>query len=101
VSAGSTTLVSGANASFVGSITLTVGQLNRLSTRSLGQTLYAYWENRRLQRAKDLLRETAISIKEIAYRFGFRHASHFSTWFKRYTGQSPKEFSKPVAKVDE
>lgn len=43
-----------------------------------------------LREAKMLLRQTSLSIKQIASRMGFRNASHFGTWIRRNTGQSPQ-----------
>lgn len=71
---------------------LSLGQLNRMCLRVAGQTLYAYWDNRRLARAKLMLRQPSASVKEIAYQLGFRQLSHFSAWFKRHEGASPRSF---------
>ncbi|MEM1127733.1 MAG: AraC family transcriptional regulator [Bacteroidota bacterium] len=42
--------------------------------------------------AKRLLRYTDKSVKEIGYALGFSEASHFSRFFKKETGRSPKAF---------
>ena len=75
---------------------LTIGQLNRMCLRAYGQTLYGYWEARRLERAKAMLGQTGVSVKEIAYQLGFRQLSHFSAWFKRHEGASPRQFQAMV-----
>lgn len=71
---------------------LTLGQLNRMCLRSLGTTLFGYWEQGRLAHAKILLADPAKSVKEVASALGFSQLSHFSTWFKRLTTQSPRAF---------
>lgn len=73
---------------------LTQGQLNRMCMRFLKTTTHAYWEDRRLRRAQFLLREPSARIKEIAVELGFRRLSHFSTWFKRHAGASPRAFGR-------
>ncbi|MDP4194978.1 MAG: ATP-binding protein [Bacteroidota bacterium] len=48
----------------------------------------------RLKRAAQLLRESGMTITEIAYQVGFKDPSHFSKLFKKQFGASPKEFAK-------
>ncbi|MEZ4950852.1 MAG: helix-turn-helix domain-containing protein [Saprospiraceae bacterium] len=46
----------------------------------------------RLQKAKELLlTDLSLSIKEIAFRTGFKNPSHFSKAFKKHFGSSPSE----------
>ncbi len=45
-----------------------------------------------LQRAKDLLVDTELTLEEIAERSGFRNAQYLSVVFKRETGTPPSEF---------
>jgi AraC-like DNA-binding protein len=58
-------------------------------TRTLGQTPLAYLARWRMTLASGLLRETALSVSEIAARVGYRNAYAFSTAFKRVTGLPP------------
>lgn len=51
-----------------------------------------YQQDLRLQRAKELLATTTISIKEIAYRLRFESPDYFSSKFKIKTGKKPSEF---------
>ena len=78
---------------------LSIGQLNRMCVRALGQTLYAYWDERRLERARRQLGQTPTPIKEIAYGLGFTQLSHFSAWFRRATGKSPRAYRKANDRV--
>lgn len=50
-----------------------------------------YQQDLRLQRAKELLSTTDISIKEIAYRLNFDSPDYFSAKFKIKTGRKPSE----------
>lgn len=58
----------------------------------LGLTPQAWLERRRLDFAQAALMTEAPSIKEIAFELGFRHAPHFTAWFKRATTLTPTAF---------
>ena len=64
-----------------------------------GVGLKRHMAQRRLLAAKTLLLENAVSIKEIVFALGFRHASHFSIWFRRHAGMAPSVF-KNSARMD-
>ena len=49
------------------------------------------WQ-RRLEKSAELLRETGLSIGEVADRTGFGNAFHFSRRFKQRFGQPPREW---------
>jgi len=46
----------------------------------------------RLDRVKQLLEETELSLIEIAERTGFRHAEYLNVAFKKQTGTTPGSF---------
>jgi AraC-like DNA-binding protein len=50
-----------------------------------------YQQDLRLQRAKELLTSTDLSVKEIAYRLNFETPDYFSSRFKIKTGRKPSE----------
>ena len=50
-----------------------------------------YQQDLRLQRAKELLSTTEMSVKEIAYRLNFESPDYFSAKFKAKTGRRPSE----------
>jgi AraC family transcriptional regulator len=58
---------------------------------SHGTSPFAFITERRLARAKALLREPNLSITQIALEVGMSH-SHFSRSFLRHIGVSPREF---------
>ena len=64
-----------------------------------GEGLKQYIAQRRLLAAKTMLLENAVSIKEIVFSLGFRHASHFSIWFRRHAGMAPSVF-KSCSRMD-
>jgi transcriptional regulator GlxA family with amidase domain len=45
-----------------------------------------------IEKAKELLSTSGLSIAEIAYALGFEHAQSFNKIFKRKTKLSPVEF---------
>lgn len=48
----------------------------------------------RLNRAKELLKSTELSVKEVAGRVGFEDVYHFSKIFKKKTGLAPTEWKR-------
>ena len=48
----------------------------------------------RIERAKQLLRETDLGLKAIAMRSGFQHASYLAAVFRESTGLTPGEYRK-------
>ena len=51
-----------------------------------------YFQDLKLQRAKELLRTTSLSIKEIAYSLNFESPDYFSTQIKKKMGKKPSDF---------
>lgn len=64
----------------------------RLFKQSTGVTPHQYVLRRRIGKAKQLLRDPALSIAEVAYATGFPSQAHFTTVFGRITGVTPKAF---------
>ena len=50
--------------------------------------------NKRIEAAKDYLRNTDMKTYEISEAVGVEDAGYFSKMFKKITGVSPKEFRK-------
>ncbi|MCB1276576.1 helix-turn-helix domain-containing protein [Prosthecobacter sp.] len=64
----------------------------QLLQQHLGVGLRAFLERRRLEAARERIVADNGSLKELAYTLGFRHASHFTAWFRRHTGVSPSAY---------
>jgi AraC family transcriptional activator of pobA len=61
--------------------------------RSLtGQNAQQHIHSKLIEKAKEILTTTNLSISEIAYRLGFEHPQSFSKLFKSKTSLSPLEF---------
>ena len=84
-----TRMSEGKLAAFAG---LSVSHLNRLFIRQFGVSSLGYFERRRYQHALALLESSPHSVKEIAFELGFSSLPHFSAWFTRRHGVSPRGF---------
>ena len=58
----------------------------------MGCNLTDYINTIRIKKAKELLIENKMSIKEIGYTVGYSDPNYFSKVFKKYEGYSPKEY---------
>ena len=65
---------------------------SRAFARATGETPHAFVMGRRLERAKTELRETSLTMSEIARRCGFAGASHLSNHFLAREGVRPSAF---------
>jgi AraC-like DNA-binding protein len=67
-------------------------QLVRLFRRRMGKTPHEYFVELKMERARILLRESSLSMKQIAWNLGFCDRFHFSKVFKRTVGIPPGEY---------
>jgi len=67
-------------------------QLMKTFKKVAGMTLVAYLNHVRLANGSRLLRETDLTIAEIATNVGFSDQSYFDKRFKRAFGRTPREF---------
>ncbi len=67
-------------------------QLNRKIKAITGMTTTEYIVMVRINKAKELLTNTDLSISEISFRCGIDDVSYFSSLFKKHTGTSPTSF---------
>lgn len=66
--------------------------LNELAKRTTGITAGELIRNRVIDETKRLLYSGSLSGKEIAFHLGFDDPAYFSRFFRKYTGQTLKEF---------
>ncbi|MGN1203375.1 MAG: AraC family transcriptional regulator [Eubacterium sp.] len=66
----------------------------RYFKQHMGMNLYTYLTELRMQRAKQLLSDSAYSVSEIALHCGYRYLSNFQKAFKQHTGMTPSEYRK-------
>ncbi|RIX59544.1 AraC family transcriptional regulator [Paenibacillus nanensis] len=65
---------------------------NRLFTRTTGQTPIQHLTQIRLEKAVDLIKNTALSFEEIAKQVGYTSGSYFTKVFKHHIGCSPSDY---------
>ena len=68
--------------------------LFRVFKAATDKTIMEYYLSLKIERAKQLLRENELTVKEIATRLAFNEANYFSKTFKRITGKTPTEYRK-------
>lgn len=66
--------------------------LCRLARQELGQTVQRVWESAKIDRAKALLAQPALSVAQVAQRVGYRDPAYFSNVFHRATGLRPTAY---------
>lgn len=71
---------------------LSASQFSRKFKKETGTSPYDYILGTRLTRAKELLKNTSLSVSEIAYRTGFSSDSNFIYFFRKQEGISPLKF---------
>ena len=71
---------------------LSRSRLEHVFKKELGTTIRAYKQERRLARARTLLRDPALRIKEVRHLCGIPDASNFTHLFKQHFGITPNIF---------
>jgi AraC-like DNA-binding protein len=66
--------------------------LSRLFKRQLGMSPHQYLVRVRIERAVRLLRETTLSVAQIASRVGYASPGHFAASFRQHVGVPPSGF---------
>jgi len=79
-------------AAIAGAVMLSPGHFAHAFREATGVSPHRYVVERRVERAKALLRQSSLPITEIADRVGCSSHSHFSVLFHRVTGVTPRRF---------
>lgn len=56
-----------------------------------GTTVFGYWNELKMESAKQMLTEEGLTVTEVSEKVGYKNPQHFSTAFKRKYGLSPRE----------
>ncbi|MCX2474019.1 AraC family transcriptional regulator [Pedobacter sp. MC2016-05] len=56
-----------------------------------GKTVFAYLNQHKMEKAKNMLIEEDTTVSEISKRMGYKHATHFTSAFKKYFGYLPNK----------
>lgn len=75
-------------------------QLRDRFREETGLSPYQYFLQMKINKAKELLQEGSLSIKEIAYKLAFESPYYFSRLFKRKTGVSPSQWNNTSSERD-
>ena len=71
---------------------LSTTYFSSLFKKETGKCFSDFLNNVRIEHAKHLLCCTSKMIYEIAFEVGFQDYRYFSQIFKKYTGQTPRQF---------
>ncbi len=79
-------------------ISVTPHQLSYIINAGFGENFYQFVNRYRVERAKELLKDTTTNktMLAVAYDAGFNSKTVFNTTFKKITHQTPSEFKKSV-----
>jgi LacI family transcriptional regulator len=73
--------------------------LQRRFKRELGRSVHDIIISVRINRAKELLTMTQLSLTDVAQKAGFNHQEYLGMVFKKYTGFSPARFRKQFSRI--
>lgn len=73
-------------------INYSYSHMNRVFLQEIGMTPSDYFKQRKIEYVKILLTDSDFSMSAIGEAIGYKSAAHFSTAFKKATGQTPSEY---------
>ena len=68
----------------------------KLVKQNFGKNFITYLNEFRIDRAKELLADPQINIKDVSVEAGYRDANYFTRVFKRMVGKTPSEYRNGV-----
>jgi transcriptional regulator GlxA family with amidase domain len=81
-------------------VNLSAGRLAHLFKSEVGLSPQRYLNNLRMEKAKELLENGLLSVKEIAAEVGIPSASRFCRSFKSRYGATPREYRQAHLRLD-
>ncbi|MBP2019650.1 two-component system response regulator YesN [Symbiobacterium terraclitae] len=73
-------------------VSLTPYYFSKIFSRVCGESVVDYLTRVRIETAKRLLADPAVTIKETCFAVGYNDPNYFSRVFKKVTGQTPTEY---------
>ena len=77
---------------YAGKLNIHPNHLNAIVKKITGKTATKIIQNHLIALAKSLIRQTNDPIKEIAFRLHFHEPTHFTSFFKKFTGLTPQQY---------
>jgi AraC-like DNA-binding protein len=77
---------------FAAALNLSSKYLSDCLKQLTGETTHQHIQNKLIEKAKERLSTTNLSVSEIAFSLGFEHSQSLSKLFKTKTNQTPLEF---------
>lgn len=73
-------------------LSVTPKHLSEAVKAQTGLTALETLQQLKINYAKGLLRQSQLTVKQIAIELGFENSEYFNVFFKRYTGETPGQF---------
>jgi AraC-like DNA-binding protein len=73
---------------------MSISNLNKIFQKYTGVPPYRFFLDKKLQWAEQLLLNTSMTVKEVAYRTGFENPLYFSNSFSKKFSLSPHNYRK-------
>jgi transcriptional regulator GlxA family with amidase domain len=73
-------------------VRLSPSRLRHLFKEEIGVTPAQYLKSLRMQRAREMMATTFLSVKEIIHRVGMKNKTHFARDFKKTYGVTPSNY---------
>lgn len=80
-------------------LNISYSTFRRIFKTYTGMAPAKYYLNMKIQRAKEMLRSTTKSVKEVAFALHFDTPEYFSRLFKKKTGMTPSQFREQLHKL--
>lgn len=80
-------------------VNLSANYFSALFSQEMGMTFIEYVTEKRMEKARQLLRTTSMRSSEVAFALGYKDAHYFSFLFKKTQGCTPRDYRASAAGV--
>jgi AraC family transcriptional regulator len=88
-------------ASIAAVISMSVAHFARSFHQDMGMTPHQFVIRQRVDRARQLLTDTDLSLSEIGHQVGFTDQSHFIAVFRKHVGLTPRLYRRKASGMQE
>lgn len=71
----------------------------KIFKQSFDKNFITYLTELRVEKAKELLTDVTVNVRDVGQRVGFRDSSYFAKVFRRITGTSPSEYREMISEM--